>query len=40
MGAEAIRTLLRDVDLEKECAELKEKYAKLQVKNVLVQFVA
>ena len=24
MGAEAIRTLLRDVDLEKECAELKE----------------
>ena len=24
MGAEAIRTLLRDVDLERECAELKE----------------
>ncbi|MBM6693117.1 hypothetical protein H6A71_08715, partial [Bifidobacterium pullorum subsp. saeculare] len=24
MGAEAIRTLLNDVDLEKECAELKE----------------
>ena len=24
MGADAIRTLLRDVDLEKECAELKE----------------
>ena len=23
-GAEAIRTLLRDVDLERECAELKE----------------